>query len=295
MLIKFQARAITGMLVGILTLSIAQANEQNPSLEKLAIKEIDKGLDITFQFSDVLGNNDISGWIDRNQWLTFNLYNINQPGKDFFSKFIIYPIQEIRQSKSMDAVQISIHLTKTIKSFDVIRHLNSSEILIKVQFDEGNYDGDVVEIKQSFIFPDRKGAQKRQHPQSWKDQRIRTSIRILCDTPGLPIYVDDKMVGHSPLDHGIDVLPGWHKVGYFPEDPTKMSIIRSPKEKLVNDIMRMGLMDVFVEEGDEATVVLNYQSLDDDVLDYNEKFRSNSFIGFGTFFLAILLLSWGMA
>ena len=60
-----------------------------------------------------------------------------------------------------------------------------------MQFDEGNYDGDVVEIKQSFIFPDRKGAQKRQHPQSWKDQRIRTSIRILCDSPGLPIYVDD--------------------------------------------------------------------------------------------------------
>ena len=69
-----------------------------------------------------------------------------------------------------------------------------------------------------------------------------------------------------------------------------MSRIRSPKEKLVNDIMRMGLMDVFVEEGDEATVVLNYQSLDDDVLDYNEKIRSNSFIGFGTFFLAILAL-----
>ena len=295
MLIKFQARAITGMLVGILTLSTAQVDKQKSSLEKLSIKEIDKGLDITFEFSDIIGNNDISGWIDRNKWLTFNLYNINQPEKDFFSKFIIYPIQEIRQSKSMDAVQISIHLTKTIKSFDVIRHLNSSEILIKVQYDEGNYDRDAVEIKQSFIFPDRKGGQKKQHPQSWKDQRIRTSIRILCDTPGLPIYVDDKMVGHSPLDHGIDVLPGWHKVGYFPEDPTKMSRIRSPKEKLVNDIMRMGLMDVFVEEGDEATVVLNYQSLDDDVLDYNEKIRSNSFIGFGTFFLAILLLSWGMA
>ena len=152
-----------------------------------------------------------------------------------------------------------------------------------------------MDIKQSFIFPDKKGGQKKQHPQSWKDQRIRTSIRILCDTPGLPIYVDDKMVGHSPLDHGIDVLPGWHKVGYFPEDPTKMSRIRSPKEKLVNDIMRMGLMDVFVEEGDETTVVLNYQSLDDDVFNYNEKIRSNSFIGFGTFFLAILLLSWGMA
>ncbi len=295
MLIKFRARAIAGILVGIVSFSTAQINEQKPFLEKLIIKEIDNGLNITFNFSDVIETNDISGWIDRNKWLTINLYNIDQPRKDFFSKFIIYPIQEIRQSKSMDAVQVSIHLTKTIKSFDVIRHLNSSEVLISVQYDDGNYDGETMDIKQSFIFPDKKGGQKKQHPQSWKDQRIRTSIRILCDTPGLPIYVDDKMVGHSPLDHGIDVLPGWHKVGYFPEDPTKMSRIRSPKEKLVNDIMRMGLMDVFVEEGDETTVVLNYQSLDDDVFNYNEKIRSNSFIGFGTFFLAILLLSWGMA
>ena len=107
MLIKFRARAISGILVGIVSLSTAQINEQKPYLEKLIIKEIDNGLNITFNFSDVIETNDISGWIDRNKWLTLNLYNIDQPRKDFFSKFIIYPIQEIRQSKSMDAVQIS--------------------------------------------------------------------------------------------------------------------------------------------------------------------------------------------
>ena len=58
--------------------------------------------------------------------------------------------------------------------------------------------------------------------------------------------------------------------------------------------------DTSIEKGGFISQLLSKdgisnQSLADDVLDYNEKFRSNSFIGFGTFFLAILLLSWGMA
>ena len=46
------------------------------------------------------------------------------------------------------------------------------------------------------------------------------NIRNLCDTKGLPIYVDGHLVDIS-LKNPIDVLPGWHKVGYFPNDYTK--------------------------------------------------------------------------
>ena len=290
------AKPILGILVGLFTFSCIQAQEKAPvSIAELRIKEKDKGLNLEFIFSHTIGSNDISGWIDREKWLILNLYNIQPPATDFFADYVSYPIQEIQHSMSVDAVQISIHLTRPLRSFDVIRHLNSNEVLINVLYDEGNYGGETSDVKQSFIFPDPKDSQKKQHPLSWKDQRVRSSIRILCDTPGLPIYVDDKMVGHSPLDFGVDVLPGWHKVGYFPEDPTKMTKVRTPNEKLVNDIMRMGLMDVFVDEGDEATVVLNYQSLEGEVFDYNEKVRTGSFVGFGIFFLVILLLSWGMA
>ena len=83
-------------------------------------------------------------------------------------------------------------------------------------------------------------------------------------------------------------------MGYFPEDLTKMTKVRTPKEKLVEDILRMGLMDVFVEEGEELTVALNYQSLDEEVFDYNKKINTSTVFGFGMFSLVILLLSWGM-
>jgi len=296
MLTKSPTKSVLWILVGFFVFTYIQAQRQAPvTINKLRINEKDKGLNIEFIFSSAIGNNDISGWIDREKWLNLNIYNIKSPPRGFFSEYIRYPIQEIQNSISVDAVQITIHLSRPLKSFDLVRHLNSNEVLISILYDKENYDGESAEIKQSFIFPDPKDSQKKQHPLSWKDQRVRSSIRILCDTPGLPIYVDDKMVGNSPLEFGVDVLPGWHKVGYFPEDPTKMNKIRTPNEKLVNDIMRMGLMDVFVEEGNEATVVLNYQSLESEVFDYNDTVRTGSYFGFGIFFIVILLLSWGMA
>ena len=56
------------------------------------------------------------------------------------------------------------------------------------------------------MFSDLKDAQKKIHPSSWKDARARTTLEILCDTEGLPIYVDNQLVGYSPLKNYVDVL-----------------------------------------------------------------------------------------
>ena len=133
------------------------------------------------------------------------------------------------------------------------------------------------------------------HPRDWKEARERSSIRILCDTKDLPIYVDNQFVGKSPLDFAVDVLPGWHQVGYFPNDPALMPNPRSPKEKMMDSILRMGVLDVYVEEGKEQEIVLNYQSLDQDVLAYQKSITAGSWIGFSLFFVLIMLVSWGIA
>ena len=279
----------------IITIFFSTTYADSPKITNLVIKDTDTGLEIKFLFSDIIDNKNIKGWIDREKWIVLNMYNVKPPADNFFDQYISYPIQLIEHTMSVDAVQISIQLTRRLEAFDIIRHLNTQEVLIRILFDHDAYDySSIDETEKSFIFPDPKDSKKKQHPLNWKDQRVRSSIRILCDTPGLPIYVDDRIVGYSPLEHGIDVLPGWHRVGYFPEDETKMTKIRTPKEKLVEDILRMGLMDVFVEEGEELTVALNYQSLDEEVFDYNEKIQTSTVFGFGMFSLVILLLSWGM-
>ena len=90
-------------------------------------------------------------------------------------------------------------------------------------------------------------------------------------------------------------MPGWHKVGYFPNNYTEDANVLTSKEKIMNDILVMGRLDVFVDEGDHETIVLNYQTLDEEVIDYNKRFQAGTWGGFSLFFTMIVLMSWGLA
>ena len=63
---------------------------------------------------------------------------------------------------------------------------------------------------------------------------------------------------------------------------------------MMNDILVMGRLDVFVDDGKHETIVLNYQTLDDDVINYNKRFQLGSLAGFSIFGLMIILMSWGL-
>ena len=84
-------------------------------------------------------------------------------------------------------------------------------------------------------------------------------------------------------------------MGYFPTDPALTPAPRTPQEKMMDNILRMGILDVFVAEGKEQEIVLNYQSLDEDVSAYQRSISAGSWIGFSLFFLLIMLISWGVA
>ena len=64
---------------------------------------------------------------------------------------------------------------------------------------------------------------------------------------------------------------------------------------MIDNILRMGVLDVYVEEGKEQEIVLNYQSLDQDVLAFQKSITAGSWIGFSLFFLLVVLTSWGIA
>ncbi len=280
-------RTIWGILSTLLVFSSLGA-QTFPKIEHLEINEKDTGLQIELLFSGPLGSEDVSSWIEQRKWFILNFYNIEHPNSGFGVTYTKFPVVEILQVKTSDnALQLSFHIGRPLGSFDVIRLDEENRIIIVLVY------ADFVEPKDvnpSFIFPELKDAQRKHHPLSWKDNRARTSIRILCDTKGLPIYVDNQIVGKTPLTDPIDVLPGWHKVGYFPQD----SEIQTSKEKMMFDILRMGLLDIYIEEGKEETIVLSYQTLDEDVIDYNKRFMASTWVGLSMFFMMILLMSWGL-
>ena len=252
------------------------------------------GIKLEFIFSSNIKKEDVSSWIEQENWFILNFYNIIRPELGYFKNLITYPVREVEENwiQNSNSLQLSIQINRSIGIFDVLIHDEGRKIDIVITY------SDFIEARDanpSFVFPDLKDSKKKSHPLSWKEDRERTSLEIICDTKGLPIYVDGQMVGISPLNGSIDVLPGWHKVGYFPndyyQDPNKLT----SKEKIMNDILVMGRLDVFIDEGDNETIVLNYQNLDEEVIDFNKRFQSGTWVGFSLFFTMLLLMSWGMA
>ena len=265
------------------------------------ISEPDK-VEITFIFDEIIDRDDVSGWIDRNNYFTLSLFNVSMGSRDIFSKKYKYPLISVETADTDGSVQIIFNTARVLDSYQLIRHSKGKNLLVILNYlnEEKQLDKEKGELVQSFIveeLPDTFDIMKDRwrHPKTWKDARERSSIRILCDTEDLPIYVDNQLVGKSPLEYAVDVLPGWHQVGYFPTDPALIPAPRSPKEKMMDNILRMGILDVYVEEGKEQEIVLNYQNLDQDVLAFQRSITAGSWIGFSLFFLLIMLISWGIA
>ena len=265
------------------------------------ISEPDK-VEITFIFDEIIDRDDVSGWIDRNNYFTLSLFNVSMGSRDIFSKKYKYPLISVETADTDGSVQIIFNTARVLDSYQLIRHSKGKNLLVILNYlnEEKQLYKEKGELVQSFVveeLPDTFDIMKDRwrHPKTWKDARERSSIRILCDTEDLPIYVDNQLVGKSPLEYAVDVLPGWHQVGYFPTDPALIPAPRSPKEKMMDNILRMGILDVYVEEGKEQEIVLNYQNLDQDVLAFQRSITAGSWIGFSLFFLLIMLISWGIA
>jgi hypothetical protein len=289
------------LVFGFLFLSYLSAQGQSKIVHADILSEADK-VEIKFIFDEIIDRDDVSGWIDRNNYFTLSLFNVSMSSREIFNKKFKYPLLSVETADTEGSVQIIFNTARTLDSYQLIRHSKGKNLLVILNYlsEEKQIDKDQGELVQSFIveeLPDTFDIMKDRwrHPKTWKDARERSSIRILCDTENLPIYVDNQLVGKSPLEYAVDVLPGWHQVGYFPTDPALTPVPRSPKEKMMDNILRMGILDVYVEDGKEQEIVLNYQNLDQDVLAFQRSISAGSWIGFSLFFLLIMLISWGIA
>jgi hypothetical protein len=125
----------------------------------------------------------------------------------------------------------------------------------------------------------------------WQGTPQRTALKIVCDTPGTPIYVDGHLVGEAPLEGLIDVQPGWHRVSYFPDSELNAET-PSPGKRTVRDILYLGRQDVLVEHGEIVRVVLSYRSLEAEVAAYERKLASSQWIGYGMLLAVVAILIW---
>ena len=273
----------------------------NSNIVHIDILSESEKVEASIIFDEIIDRDDVSGWIDRDNYFTLSLFNVSIGSTNSINDEYEYPLLSVDAADTGGSVQIVFNTAKKIDSYQLIRHAKDKNLLVILNYSvEQKPKENKGELVKSFIveeLPDTFDVMKDRwrHPKNWKESRERSSIRILCDTKDLPIYVDNQLVGKTPLEYAVDVLPGWHQVGYFPTDPALTPKPRSPKEKMMDNILRMGVLDVYVEEGKEQEIVLNYQNLDQDVLAFQKSITAGSWIGFSLFFLLIMLISWGVA
>ena len=289
--VVFQFKFYRGLIVLFIVVKFS-FSQDIPTILSSKVQSIEKGIKIEFSLSSYIEKADVSSWIEQENWFIINFYNIIRPDPDFFKEMVSYPIKEVQQVWSQNSLQLSIQISRSIGMFDVMFDDQGQEVVLILTYSDFIQQKN---ISPSYVFPELKDAQKKSHPSSWKDARARTTLEILCDTEGLPIYVDNQLVGYSPLKNFVDVLPGWHKVGYFSNDYSQNSNSLTSKEKMLNDILVMGRLDIFVDEGKHETIALNYQTLDREVIDFNNRFKTGGFIGFSLFLTMIILMAWGLA
>ena len=105
-----------------------------PVLLSSKSEETETGLRIEFQFSSHIERADVSSWIEQKNWFILNFYNIIRPEPDFFQNISSYPIQDIQQSWSQNALQLSIQISRSIGMFDVIIDDKNNLVIITLTF-----------------------------------------------------------------------------------------------------------------------------------------------------------------
>ncbi|MCH7613563.1 MAG: hypothetical protein IIB45_09435 [Candidatus Marinimicrobia bacterium] len=111
---------------------------------------------------------------------------------------------------------------------------------------------------------------------------------IVCDTQDIPIYIDGHLMGYTPLSGYVDVVPGWHKVSFFPN----VSDSNLDTRRVSNDILRLGTQDVLAETGEVVKVTMNYKNLGQDVDAYYKSIHTGTLFGFSMIIVLLSIIVW---
>ena len=118
------------------------------------------GVKLEFIFSSNIKKEDVSSWIEQENWFILNFYNIIRPELGYFKNLIKYPVREVEENwiQNSNSLQLSIQINRSIGIFDVLIHDEGRKIDIVITY------SDFVEARDanpSFVFPDLKDSKKK--------------------------------------------------------------------------------------------------------------------------------------
>ena len=122
-------------------------------------------------------------------------------------------------------------------------------------------------------------------------------IRVEANMAGVPIYIDGKYVGETPLDRPIQVEPGWHQVSGFSPLYTHLASAQGLQfinyDSIIQNNEMYGATTVYAEAGKLETVELRFNKMGDKPKKLSEM-QGGMNIGAPMLLFLIGMVSWAM-
>lgn len=132
---------------------------------------------------------------------------------------------------------------------------------------------------------------------NYKD-KINAGIRVTSNMDGVPIYVDGKMMGKTPLNGAIKIQPGWHQVSGF--SPVFAQIVADGglyelgADPITRNNQLFGSKMIYVEIGKVTVVNLKFNKIDPEPTKKWIQNAGGMMIGFPVIMAMFGFITWGI-
>ena len=122
-------------------------------------------------------------------------------------------------------------------------------------------------------------------------------IRVETNMAGIPIYINGKHVGETPLNSPIQVEPGWHQISGF--SPLYKQVAESEglflvgNDPIIKNNQLFGSKTVFVESGKVANVSLKFNRMGNTPKKWKE-LKGGWLVGFPMILILFSSITWGL-
>ena len=85
-------------------------------------------------FDEIIDRDDVSGWIDRDNYFTLSLFNVSLGENNFSGNDYKYPLLFVEAADAGGSVQIIFNTAKKIDSYQLIRHAKDKNLLVILNY-----------------------------------------------------------------------------------------------------------------------------------------------------------------
>ena len=122
-------------------------------------------------------------------------------------------------------------------------------------------------------------------------------IKVESNLKGVPIYIDGKYVGETPISVPVEVEPGWHQVSGFSPMYTHLASSKGLQfvgyDSIIQNNELYGATTVYSEPGKLETVVLKFNQMGDKPKKLSE-IKGGMNIGLPMFTFLLSMIFWSM-